>query len=499
MGLWNMICAWLKNPADETGNRHVDLHGPGTSERPIWWLLPEGRSQGKRGPFTGAQLRKEHKAWAKKGTVSIRKGKSGRWIKVDDTRADYEAVVEAAKREAKRAAKAKTGLPAARRKGQDGDARPNDEPERPAAEGIDVRSSSPRSSARQSRAQRGNQWWLLPHGSSKLGPFTLTQLKEAYDDLPDGSRPAIRRDGDSDWVKGIGAETTYPALRNFFDALILETLESHTGEEALPVLRKILVCDDRNAAIRACKAVARPRPTASARWPRSMLRCEDTVIRAAVIQCLGDIGDAESAPGIFEALGCDTEHVRETAVDALGKLLTQAAPTLQQWLLDALPNLQGTTQAKMAECLARVNTPGMESRAQAVLCGLLADTPKYELKAFRLPCLLKLAHLPDDFFGLVLDALEYEDDVCERRSGADEYDCLHRISLDKGDKAVRQLCEMEGDAVNTVLRKVANLKDICLENVYANVAAGKVPVCFEVRRRLARAELARRRADADRE
>ncbi len=60
-----------------------------------------------------------------------------------------------------------------------------------------------------------DRWWFLPNGKQKSGPFTLEELRKAYLRESDTNKLAIRKDGDTDWVKWINAEIVFPALKPF--------------------------------------------------------------------------------------------------------------------------------------------------------------------------------------------------------------------------------------------------------------------------------------------
>ncbi|MCS6963800.1 MAG: HEAT repeat domain-containing protein, partial [Thermoflexus sp.] len=215
----------------------------------------------------------------------------------------------------------------------------------------------------------------------KLVGLSLKRLEELEEkDLREEIRRFVRA------IECAGPESDVPLLR----ARALELLSEggHELEDIARCLLKELLADPRlSVRARAIRVVRQSRWWWAAEDARRLLedQDEDTMVRQAAAEALGELGDPQALPVLFRAQNDDDPRVREAAAEALGKLCNpRAVPMLLQALqedddpgvrraaAEALGEL-GDPQAvpSLLQALQDVD-PGMR-RAAAEALGKLGD------------------------------------------------------------------------------------------------------------------------------
>jgi HEAT repeat protein len=279
----------------------------------------------------------------------------------------------------------------------------------------------------------------------------------------------------------------------------VELLGSRRDPDTLELLaRAVVSCRSQWARVRACHAIADlARPAEAETVILSLVGEADPIVKEACLDALGQVGGVEAAIVVAGHLRSENRNLRAAAARAIGRMEIRRVPMREQDLLALLADLDIQTRAALAEVLAEASPAKVAPLAEKVLSELLVqpwtnyasgvstDIVRLHPRP-NLPRLMRLAHLPADVIALSDMAISYE----EVRSSPG---WVAGVNTEKGDDAVIRLCNIPGPVVTSVLERVATLEDGSVEADSNRNSLQEWPLCFEKRRRLAHAELLRRR------
>lgn len=267
--------------------------------------------------------------------------------------------------------------------------------------------------------------------------------------------------------------------------LIAEGLASHRDPRTIEVLTTTLHRGAYQARITAAMALKRLGTAETARTIANLLSLPigENTAKVLALGVLATIGTTNEVTNVLTCVQDPDGNVREAAISAMKAMVARRIPGCAEKLRSILADLSAFDQVESGEIFLQVGVPLTKTEAETILCRLFSISIyslRLDCKKLKIPRLLKTAELPRDFALQVDQVLYFDVSAFDRAATTDP--------LDRGDRALREICNYDGPVINAVLLLVEKMPD-------DTFGYNEHPIHYGNRRRIAAGELQRRGRD----